>query len=206
MDEAVRLVREEGVSVAKAAKSAGVPRMTLTDRLGKPEPTKTPTLGRPQELPKAAERAIVKCLKMCADYQYPMNKRDVQLLVQAYCLEHGVETRWQDSKPGKDWIINFQKRWQHEVKLRKPRHIKRSRAEVSPDIIRSFFEQLRPNVEGVRPAHIFNYDETNLRDDPGTGTISTCYRLPYLTEPVVSTVPVLYNLTKAWFDFKYMGM
>jgi transposase-like protein len=169
MEEAVKLVREEGMSISAAAKAAGVPRTTLTDRLGKME---VPTLGRPQELPKAAERAIVKCLIMCAEYQYPMNKKDVQLMVQAYCLENGVETRWKESKPGKDWIINFQKRWSSEVKLRKPRHIKRSRAQVSPETIRQFFEHLRPNVEGVRPAHFFNYDETNLKDDPGTGTVA----------------------------------
>lgn len=186
----MRLVRDEGMSVSAAAKAAGVPRMTLTDRLGKPEPTKVPSLGRPQELSKAAEQAIVKCLITCAEYQYPMNKRDVQLLVQAYCIEHGVETRWKDSKPGKDWVINFQRRWKNEVKLRKPRHIKRSRAQVSPRIIREFFTHLGPNVEGVRPAHFFNYDETNLKDDPGRYSSHTFY-YRYLQGPYrYGTAPV----------------
>jgi len=64
-------------------------------------------------------------------------------------------------------VHNFQKRWAATVKLRRPTHIKRTRAQVSPDIIRAFFTNLEPNIRGV-PAHlIYNYDETNLRDDPG---------------------------------------
>jgi hypothetical protein len=39
-----------------------------------------------------------------------MNKRDVCNLVQAYCVENGVETRWKDSKTGKDWVVSFHKR------------------------------------------------------------------------------------------------
>jgi hypothetical protein len=168
MDEAVKLVIDEGWSIAGAAEKAGVPRMTLSNRLAKQEPTKEPVLGRPQELSKAAEEAIVKCLISCAESQYPMNKRDVQLLVQAYCIEHSVETRWVNSMPGKDWVINFQKRWKDQVKLKKPRHIKRSRAQVSPQTIREFFQHLGPNVEGVAAEHFFNYDESSLKDDPGT--------------------------------------
>lgn len=174
MEEAVRLVKEEDMSVAKAAmvvndiKKNPVPRMTLNDRINRQDPTKEPLVGRPQELSKAAEEAIVKCLVWCAEFQYPQSKRDLQKLVQSYCIENQVEVRWKDSKPGKDWIRNFQKRWSHMVKVRKPRNIKRSRAKVSPEAIRSFFERLSPNLENIPPTHIFNYDESPLKDDPGT--------------------------------------
>ena len=97
-----------------------------------------------------------------------MRKRDLQLLVQSYCLENNVKNRWKDSKPGKDWIRGFQKRWKHKVKMRKPNNIKRSRAKVSPDIIRDFFANVAPNLENVPATHIFNYDETNFQDDPGS--------------------------------------
>jgi hypothetical protein len=167
MAQAVRLVMEDGYSVAAAAKETGVPRMTLNDRMKTVKPVEDPKIGRPQEISKAAEKAIVDCLCLCAEFQYPMNKRDVCNLVQAYCVENGVETRWKDSKPGKDWVVSFQKRWSHKVKLRRPRAIKRSRAAVSPQIVRDFFEKLGPNVTGILATHFFNYDETNLKDDPG---------------------------------------
>ncbi len=41
-----------------------------------------------------------------------------------YCEEFSAETRWVDNKPGKDWVINFQRRWHHQIKLRRPRAIK----------------------------------------------------------------------------------
>jgi hypothetical protein len=120
MAQAVRLVREDGFSVAAAAKETGVPRMTLNDHMKTAKPVEDPKIGRPQEIFKAAEKAIVDCLCLCAEFQSPMNKRDVCNLVQAYCVENGVETRWKDSKPGKDWVVSFQKRWSHKVKLCSP--------------------------------------------------------------------------------------
>jgi transposase-like protein len=167
MEMAVKLVREEGYSVAQAAKTAGVPRMTLNDRINKPDPDKVPKVGRPQELSPVEEEAIVKCLCMCAEFQYPMRKRDLQLFVQDYVVENSIETRWEDGKPGKEWVRYFRKRWAHKVKVKKPTNIKRSRAMVSPAILKKFFHHLAPNIEGVPATHIFNYDETNLRDDPG---------------------------------------
>lgn len=170
--EGVRLVREEEYCIKAAAlflnskKVNVVPRMTLSDRLSRPAPEIRPPLGRPITLSPAVEKALVKCLILCAEFQYPMRKRDLQDLVQAYCLEHDVLTSWEDKRPGKAWIRKFTRRWQHLVKVRKPTHIKRSRAKVSPAVIREFFTHLAPNMEGVPATHIFNYDETNLRDDP----------------------------------------
>jgi hypothetical protein len=91
MQAAVHLVTVEGMTVTAAAKGAGVPRMTLSDRLRKDAPTEDPKLGRPQELPAAVEEANVKCLITCAEFQYPMTRRDVQNIVQAYVLEKNVK-------------------------------------------------------------------------------------------------------------------
>lgn len=80
--EAVRLVLEEGYSISRAAlklnfiKKNIVPRMTLSDRLRTKSPRKEPKVGRPLELPFGVEEAIVKCLKYCAEYQYPMRKKE----------------------------------------------------------------------------------------------------------------------------------
>lgn len=46
-------------------------------------------------------------------------------------------------------------------------NIKASRASVDPNEIKDFFENLRPALEETRPAIIYNYDETNITDDPG---------------------------------------
>jgi DDE superfamily endonuclease len=139
--------------------------MTLYDRLQRPDVV--PLLGRPQQLSPAVEEALVTCLEMCAEFQYPMKKRQLQDLVQSYCTEHDVQTRWVNSRPGKHWVRSFKDRWKHRVTVKRPSNIKRSRSKVSPDDIRSFFERLAPNLEGVPPTHIFNYDESPIKDDPG---------------------------------------
>jgi hypothetical protein len=78
--------------------------MTLDDRINKSDPAKMPKVGRPQELSPTEEEAIVKCLCMCAEFQFPMRKCDLQLFVQDYVVENSIETRWEGGKPCKEWI------------------------------------------------------------------------------------------------------
>jgi hypothetical protein len=92
--------------------------MTLSDRLAIKKPSETPLLGRPMELEKEVEEAVVKCLKVCADFNYPMRKRQLQDLVQCHCEEQGVKTRWENSRPGQAWVRTFRKRWSHRVKVK----------------------------------------------------------------------------------------
>ena len=70
-----------------------------------------------KELPRATELALVKCLEMCAEFNFPMGKKKLQNLVQDYCVEYNVPTRWTNSRPGKDWVKLFKKRWSHRVKV-----------------------------------------------------------------------------------------
>jgi hypothetical protein len=58
-------------------------------------------------------------------------------------------------------------RWKHRVVVKKPTNIKRRRAQISPRIIRDLFLHLEVTLQGDEPAHFFNYDETNVKDDPG---------------------------------------
>ncbi len=145
MQEAIRLVREEDCSVAKASllvnnvKLNPVPRMMLSDRLKRPD--FCPPLGRPQELSPVVEEALVQCVELCAEFQYPLNKRKLQNLVQEYCEENSVKTRWSNNRPGRDWIRSFKSCWSHRIKVKKPSNIKRSRAKVSPDDVRGYFDR-----------------------------------------------------------------
>jgi hypothetical protein len=108
MVEAVRLVTEEGYSIAKAAKAInsamknGVPRITLNDHtiIDKPLSCQKASGAQP-----SCGEGYCQCLIMCSEFQYPMRKRDVQWLVQSNCIEHNAETRWPDAKPGKQGSI-----------------------------------------------------------------------------------------------------
>jgi hypothetical protein len=109
------------------------------------------------------EEAIVKCLTLCAEFQYLMTKKYLINFVQAYVVENDVETRWENGMLGPDWV----RRWRHKVKVKRPSDIKRSRVQVSPEIVQEFFTNFEPNLAGVTAAYFFNYDESSLKDDPG---------------------------------------
>jgi len=64
--------------------------MTLSDRLkairaGKPK--QLPRIGRPGELDKEVEEAIVKCLVACAEFHYPMSRKNLlkEVFLTAFC-------------------------------------------------------------------------------------------------------------------------
>ncbi|KAK3930855.1 28S ribosomal protein S10, mitochondrial [Frankliniella fusca] len=44
----------------------------------------------------------------------------------------------------------------------------RGRPAIIPDIVSKYFDNLELELEGIDPAAIVNYDETNLQHDPGT--------------------------------------
>jgi hypothetical protein len=102
---------------------------------------------------------------MCSEFQFPKKKSDLQDLVQAYCVENDISTRWENSRPGIHWVHNFKSRWSHRDKVKKPPNIKRSREQVGLEEVQSFFDRLGPNLKGIPPTHIFNYNESPNKDD-----------------------------------------
>jgi hypothetical protein len=49
-------------------------------------------VGRPQELSKVEKEALITFDH--SEFNYPMRKRDLQVLVQMYMVENNIETRW----------------------------------------------------------------------------------------------------------------
>lgn len=198
MKEAIRLVLEEGMLVTDAAleinttKKNVVKRTTLGD-LVRAKRRAPPPLGRPQELSAAVEISIVECLEMVAEFQFPMTKSKLQDLVQDYCEENSVETSWKDNRPGRHWIASFKRRWSDRIKVKKASNIKRSRARVSPADVQDFFHRLQPNIEGLPPTHIFNYDESPVKDDPGAEATFVSRKAKY-HEQVMNTSKLSYSL------------
>lgn len=74
--------------------------------------------------------------------------------------------QFQQNIPGYEWTKAFLKRHE-ELTTRISSNIKKVRAKVSAVDIESYVENLKEVVDGVPSTHIFNYDETNLTDNPG---------------------------------------
>ena len=59
----------------------------------------------------------------------------------------------------------------HNLTKRIADNVHAARAEVTPDAIKSYFENKKIRLDGVLCNHIFNYDETNLTDNPDSKTV-----------------------------------
>lgn len=75
--------------------------------------------------------------------------------------------KFKNNTPGKDFAYSFLNRHKKELSENMCQNIKRNRAAVSPETLTQYFERLEVELQNVPPQNIVNYDETNLRDDPG---------------------------------------
>jgi DDE superfamily endonuclease/helix-turn-helix, Psq domain len=163
MDEAVNAVKS-GMTVKMAAAQFSVPRTTLGDRVAgrtKLDP------GRPTQLSNEEEKILVERAMLLGSWGFPLTFRDFRELVKAYLDKTGRTTKFKNNLPSKHFVYYFMRR-HPELSFRKANNIKRSRAGVSREEIQEFFAHFTKTVEGVPACNIWNYDETNLRDDPGT--------------------------------------
>ena len=46
-----------------------------------------------------------------------------------------------------------------------------ARAEVTPSAINAYIENLAVSLENISAQNVYNYDETNLTDDPESKTV-----------------------------------
>lgn len=67
---------------------------------------------------------------------------------------------------GDDWAESFLSR--HGLKTKKSQNIAPARAAVSIEMMTKYFENLESTIKDIPPENIFNYDETNFTDDPGS--------------------------------------
>ncbi|CAB3225831.1 unnamed protein product [Arctia plantaginis] len=91
-----------------------------------------------------------------------------ELWDKTHTVKRGItHKRFKNNMPGPDYATRFLKRHQDSIFLRMCQNIKKSRAQVSPDTINEYFQELEESLKEIDPKNIVNYDETNLSDDPG---------------------------------------
>lgn len=78
-----------------------------------------------------------------------------------------VVTKFDNNLPGVEWAYSLLRRHKDEYSQTVASNIKKARAKVSRVSLIEYFDNLKPIVEGLLSSNIFNYDETNMSDDPG---------------------------------------
>ena len=154
---------QEGMSRREAEQEFGIPRTTLGRRLK----GQSSTPGRPPVLTMVEENVIVDRIQLMCGWGFPLDGTDLRYLVKCYLDRKGVnERRFKNNLPTVEFVYHFKKR-HSELTERFAGNIKRSRAKVSVERINEYFDNLSQELEGITADCIYNYDETNLSDDPG---------------------------------------
>lgn len=152
----------KGETLGRAALRFGVPKSTLYRKCRGLNAKRN---GRQTALSDDCERLLAAAINQLAEWKVPLDGWDIRMLV-----KHMLDTRHQEIKvfkdnlPGNDWLRAFMKR--KNLVKRYADYVKPKRFEISAEELNNFYDELTVTINGVPPANIFNFDETNLADDP----------------------------------------
>ena len=165
LEEAVSKVSENKLSIKQASERYKIPYGTLHNKFHGKHIHKP---GGQTVLSDKEEMYLIKAIIKCGDWGFPLSMLDIQMFTKSYLDKKGVQiSKFKNNVPGRDWALGFIKRHKDLIAQRISSNISHSRANVSDESIREYFANLTKTLENVPPTHIFNYDESNLTDDPG---------------------------------------
>lgn len=167
LEEAVKCIKAGKMTLRKASAKFNIPTRTLSHKVNAKH---TKNAGRPLVFNKVEELSFIKHIEAVAEWGFPFDVMDMRVLAQTYLNSKGrTVVQFSNNLPSTDWANNFLKRHQAVLTKRTCQNIKRSRAKVSAGEVKAYFTNLEKTIKDADspPTHIFNYDETNLSDDPG---------------------------------------
>ena len=167
VDKAVDDVRKGRKTLRKASEAYNIPLATLS--------RKTRNLqflcaGGQKRLSDDCEKMIVSALGILAKWKIPLTAFETRLLVKNYldALPLAADIFF-ENMPGRDWLRGFMRR--HNLTKRKADKISSSRGRLSDETLNLYFDELEKELQGIPDSNIFNYDETNLTDDPSSKVV-----------------------------------
>ena len=166
-EEAKEAIETGQLSLNAASREFKIPRTTLHDKLNGKYSGDKP--GRKTALNIEVEKKIVKFLTTTASWGFPQTKQDLINFVKQFLIARDIKSsRFTDGvMPGNDWITSFLQRHKNDLSERYGNKIKCARAQISDNILYEYFDELQCSLNGLEPNAIFNYNESNLSDDPG---------------------------------------
>ncbi|KAJ8892002.1 hypothetical protein PR048_004567 [Dryococelus australis] len=144
-------------------KHYSIPLGTLSNKVRKKH---TNSIGRPL-------LSFVEHFIQVTEWGFPFDTLDLRMMASAYLNIQGCTVPcFKNNIPSSDWVLAFLKRHRAKISKRMGRNIRTSSASLSEKLSEQYFDCLAVTVmtedgSNVSPTNIFNYDETNLFDDPG---------------------------------------
>ena len=149
----------------KASEKYEVSLGTLSHRRNKKQNKK---VGRPTALSELEEEAIVSQLLTCAEGGFPVDCFELKLIVKSYLESVGKRVDcFKNNVPGRDFNNSFLDRHRSKLRLRTVANYSKKHASVSSEMLNEYYDNLEVTIQDVPFSNIYNYDETNLTDNPG---------------------------------------
>nr|XP_013189802.1 unnamed protein product [Amyelois transitella] len=171
LESAINTIRNEGISVNKAAQQYQIPYSTLKKRYrlaitDDSSYSRSPTLGRKPVFTSEQEQILVKHILDMSNIFYGLTSIQLRKICYNMAVNYGLENRFNTEKKsaGKDWLYGFMNR-HPELSIRKPEatSINRILGFNKTEVTRFF-----SNLESVmtkfnfEAQNIFNMDETGF--------------------------------------------
>ena len=140
--------------------------------------------GHPAAFTECEEASFVSHIKSVALWGFPFDMLDLRVLAQTYLNSKGrIVKQFRNNLPSAEWAGSFPRRHKSEQAARTCQNIKRARTCVSAKTVSAYFNNLEQTLkdgEEIPPSNLFNYDETNLSDNPGVKNVSLSVALNML--------------------------
>jgi hypothetical protein len=167
MKQAFTVVKEEKISIRKAAEKYGVNHVSLSRRVSGAVPVVCKP-GPPTVLTAREEEILLKFVLDMADRGFGMTITDVRELAVRIVKQSGSERKccFSGDKAGWDWYRGFKAR-HPQLALRKAEPMSAQRINnTTPEVIKDYFEKLAAILIRLeilnRPMQVFNADESGI--------------------------------------------
>ena len=117
---------------------------------------------------------MAKHIACLGEWGYPFDLSDIRMFAQQILCEEGrTVPQFNDDVPSKEWVKLCMNRQRETIGLRRCRNLAPCKASISLEDVTSFLSNLQQSMTDddgnvITPQNVFNFDETNLSDDPGT--------------------------------------
>lgn len=165
LEEALLKITNGELSIKKASETYNISYGTLHNKYHGKHGLNA---GGQTVLTLAEEESIVRSLITCGEWGYPLAMFDLQMFTKYYLDKKGVAIKkFSNNTPGIDWARSFLDRHKDKLAQRFGSNISKARSSLSKETLTDYFSNLSETIQDIPATHIFNYDESNLTDDPG---------------------------------------
>ncbi len=168
MGPAVKAAVEDGMSVSAAARQFNIPRVTLYDHTKGKYFGYDTAFGRERALTDEEESILVKYLVYMGESGFPLTRKMMKMFVIHIIKNSGRETSVNmDKGPSYEWIRNFLKRNQDELRARTVHPVTSQYVAVGQPSIDNFYKLLEEQLKLINndPSRLYNMDETGFSRD-----------------------------------------